>query len=90
MADLLKGRIKYQLIGPESKVEKIDFGERGMHGGADEMILDDLMESMQEGTHPKAGGEEGFQSALVCLAIDQARLENKVVEMEEIWKQFGV
>jgi hypothetical protein len=45
---------------------------------------------MANQTPPKATGEEGFRSALVCLAVDQAMQEGKIVDLEPLWKKFAV
>lgn len=61
-----------------------------MTGGGDDGIIEDLCAAMAEGTAPKASGEEGFRSAVVCLAIDEARRKGETVDVEKYWKQVGV
>jgi predicted dehydrogenase len=89
-ADLITSQITYQLIGMNQPTNIIDIANGDSHGGGDELIVSDLARSMAEGSQPKATGEEGFISALICLAIDQARTSQQVVDMEPIWRQFSV
>lgn len=89
-ADLVTSQITYQLIGANQPVHIIDIANGDSHGGGDHLIVSDLARSMAEGSKPKATGEEGFVSALICLAIDKARTSQHMVDMEPIWKDFGV
>ena len=61
-----------------------------MTGGGDKKIIEDLCESMAYGKIPKATGEEGFRSAIVCLAIDEARRTGQMVDIEKYWSRFGI
>jgi len=85
--DLVKNELTYKLIG--NTITELKF-TGGFHGGGDELIIEDLLESMSTGSKPKATGEEGFQSAIVCFAIDVAMREGRVVDLEPYWKQFGI
>lgn len=89
-ADLITSQISYQLIGPNQPIHIIDITNSDSHGGGDDLIVSDLARSMADHSTPKATGEEGFTSALICLAIDQARESMQVVDMEPIWKKFGL
>ncbi len=89
-ADLVTGDIRAKRVGRSTEEEKIDIGARGGHGGADTTIIDDLAESMVTGKPPKASGEEGFQSAITCLAIDEAMQTGQVVDVDPIWKRFDL
>jgi predicted dehydrogenase len=89
IGDLLKGKIKICLVENDI-VQAIRFGSADMHGGADEVIVDDLVRSIDEETLPAASGEEGFRSAVVCLVIDQARASGQVESLEHVWPRFGI
>jgi hypothetical protein len=89
LGNLLKGKLKYSLLDSRGP-EVIDFPQKDMHGGADVIIVQDLAECIDKGTQPKASGEEGFRSAIVCLAIDEARRSGTVVDLEPIWQKFAV
>lgn len=89
-ADLITSQITYQKIGHNEATHIIDITNSDSHGGGDDLIVSDLARSMADGSTPKATGEEGFISALICLAIDQARESKQIVDMEPIWQKFGV
>jgi len=89
-ADLITSQITYQLIGPNQPTHIIDISNSDSHGGGDDLIVSDLARSMCDGSKPKATGEEGFLSALICLSIDEARESQQMVDMEPIWTRFGV
>lgn len=88
-ADLVTCQIRYQVIGEERHEAVLKAA--GAHGGGDYHIIEDLVHSMCEGTKPQASGEEGFRSALVCLALDRSRREDGAwVDLEKDWKTFDV
>eukprot|EP01119_Soliformovum_irregulare_P021842 TRINITY_DN7347_c0_g1_i2.p1 TRINITY_DN7347_c0_g1~~TRINITY_DN7347_c0_g1_i2.p1 ORF type:complete len:343 (+),score=69.55 TRINITY_DN7347_c0_g1_i2:199-1227(+) len=87
-ANLITGEINLYRVGRSS--ESIGVGAQGMHGGADPKIAADLASSIELGVLPASSGEEGFTSAIVCLAIDEARIKSCVVDMEPIWHQFNI
>jgi len=89
-ADLLKGRIKFRQIGANKPLQKFDMGAKDMHGGADEIIMSDLAKCIETECKPQATGEEGFLSALACLATDEAYLNGSVVNVKPLWDKFGV
>jgi predicted dehydrogenase len=89
-ADLIQGKIKFQKIGYRQAVQEFDMGAKDMHGGADHIIVADLAKSIETGCKPRATGEEGFLSALVCLSIDQAFREGSVVNLRPLWERFNV
>jgi hypothetical protein len=43
---------------------------------------------MAYGKKPKISAEEGFVSAVICLCIEDARTQGKVIDLEPIWKKF--
>ncbi len=61
---------------------------RGGHGGTDGLIVDDLARSMTTGQAPRVSGEEGFRSAVTCLAIDEARRTGNVVDLTPYWQRL--
>ena len=79
-----------ETIGYRKTREVIDVGSRDMHGGADGIIVDDLACCMETGKKPEATGEEGFLSAIVCLAVDEAMVQSKVVDVIPIWNKFEI
>lgn len=89
IGDLFTGKIKLCLVENDI-VQAIRCRTGDLHGGADEIIVDDLVKSIDEETPPKASGEEGFRSAVVCLVIDQARASGQVESLEQVWPRFGI
>lgn len=89
-ADLFSGIIRAQRVGRNTEVETIDVNIRSGHGGGDGILADDIVASIVDGVPPKASGEEGLRSAVTCLAIDEAMREHRVVELDPIWKRFGL
>lgn len=87
-ADLVSGDITGQRIGRGTEKESFPVAEKGGHGGGDQIIADDLAECMLTGKRPKASGEEGFISAITCLAIDESMRTGQVVDLEPTWSRF--
>jgi hypothetical protein len=74
--------------GPVASV--FDFEKSANHGGGDAVIAQELAESMKTGEKPKCGGKEGLRSTVVALAIDEARIQGKVVDLAPLWIQLSV
>lgn len=88
-ADLVTSEINvYPISGRREKVDLSKVSDQH-HGGGDNRIVDYLALSMKTGEKPLASGHEGFTSAIVCLACDEARLTNQVIDVEKYWQQFG-
>jgi len=87
VAELYSSTLKYKRIEDEGETV-INFGSDG-HGGGDDYIMKELYETMSEGVEPKCSGDEGLESAVVALAMDQAAQSNQMIDMEPIWKKLG-
>eukprot|EP01111_Echinosteliopsis_oligospora_P007451 TRINITY_DN2249_c0_g1_i1.p1 TRINITY_DN2249_c0_g1~~TRINITY_DN2249_c0_g1_i1.p1 ORF type:complete len:429 (+),score=66.24 TRINITY_DN2249_c0_g1_i1:49-1335(+) len=87
--DLYTDKVEYQYVDPRLTLESINVRSIGVHGGGDKHIVDDLAKCMETNKQPKASGEHALVSAIVCLAIDQARIENRMVNLDATWKRFG-
>ncbi len=85
--ELYASTLKYKRIGDEA-TQVINFGADG-HGGGDAYIMKELYECMVNGTPPRSGGNEGLESAVTALGIDAAMTEEKIIDMEPIWKKLG-
>lgn len=86
IAELYSSTIRYRRIGDEAE-KIINFGADG-HGGGDSLIMKELYDCMINTTSPKSSGNEGLESAVTALAIDQAMCEDKVINLEPIWKKL--
>ncbi len=64
---------------------------RDFHGGGDSFIMKELYEGpmCQEDALPGCSGNEGLESSVLALAIDQAARTGAVVDMEPVWKKLG-
>jgi predicted dehydrogenase len=87
IAELYTGLLRIQRVG-EPPAEPVVLAGGG-HGGGDDFIMKSLYDTMINGTPPLCSGEEGLQSAVVALAIDEAAREGRVVDLEPIWSDLG-
>lgn len=88
IAELYAGEVKYKRIDSS---ELITYRPSGpdLHGGGDRIIMESLYQSMINDTEPECSGEEGLESSVTALAIDKARIEGKVFDLEKVWKKLG-
>jgi len=89
IAELYSGKLQMRRLGYDEPTASYDFSG-SMHGGGDEVICDQLVETMTKGTQPACSGEEGLTSAVVSLGIEQARLEGKLVDLEPTWSRLNM
>jgi len=89
-ADLITGTIEISRIGWNAKIEQIDSGARGGHGGADEFMAKALIRTMLHGETPLASVKEGICSAVAAFAIDQSVTEGRVVDLMPMWQKAGI
>ncbi|OQA79956.1 MAG: 1,5-anhydro-D-fructose reductase [Lentisphaerae bacterium ADurb.Bin242] len=87
LLDLCRSELKYCIIGDDS-VRTVPFAADG-HGGGDNTQTRELYEVMCTGLPPRAGGSEGLESAVVALAADQAINEERVIDLEPVWRSLG-
>ncbi len=85
--DLYTSKLYYRCIGGEGVME-VAIPADG-HGGGDDYIMKELYETMTTGAKPKCSGNEGLESAVYALALDQAARTKQVVDLEPIWKSLG-
>ncbi len=91
-ADVLTGKIELQRIGFDTVIEDCSTSVKGMHGGGDEILAEELFTAMQtQSGQPEpclsAGIEEGLNAAVVCYAIDEAATTGKVVDLANYWAE---
>ncbi|MDD5698149.1 MAG: Gfo/Idh/MocA family oxidoreductase [Victivallaceae bacterium] len=87
IAELYSSTLRYKLISDKEETV-INYGADG-HGGGDAYIMKELYETMAAGTPPKCSGDEGLESAVVALALDQAAKTNQMVDLDPVWKKLG-
>lgn len=87
VAELYGGTMRVQRIGdPPAEVQDLTGGG---HGGGDDYIMKSLYDTMINGTAPLCSGEEGLQSAVVALSIDEAARKGEVFDLEPVWRDLG-
>ncbi len=88
MVEAYSSTVTWKTIGGDQ--ESIQFF-RDFHGGGDSYIMKELYEGpmCQEDVLPGCSGNEGLESSVLALAIDQAARTGAVVDMEPIWKKLG-
>ena len=84
IVDLYTSEITFRKIGDETAHTIKYFND--LHGGGDNFIMKELYDSMKNGTLPKCSGNEGLESAVFALALDQSAKEGKLIDLEPIWK----
>lgn len=85
--DLYSGELEYRTLG-QTETTKLSFHE-DLHGGGDSFIMKELYKSMCNGTPPCCSGNEGLESAVWALAIDQAAHSGNIVDLEAVWRELG-
>lgn len=85
--ELYTSSLRYRSLGDEAETV-FDF-KTGGHGGGDQVIWKELFRSMERGTKPLCGGDEGLESAVAALAIDTSIRTGRLVNLEPIWKKLG-
>ena len=85
--DLYAGKLYYRCIGGEGTIEVAIAGDG--HGGGDNYIMKELYETMTTGAKPKCSGNEGLESAVYALALDEAARTKQIVDLEPVWKSLG-
>ncbi|MBD3240478.1 MAG: gfo/Idh/MocA family oxidoreductase [Chitinivibrionales bacterium] len=84
-ADVIAGTIELARIGFNEKIEQVQAGVSGGHGGGDAVLGEELAASMLRGAPPSAGFVAGLESAVTCFAIDDAMAGGGVAELAPYW-----
>ena len=89
-ADVMSGEVEIRRIGWKSRIEQVDTGVKGGHGGGDEVMAKALVETLLHGASPLAGVDDGLKSAIVAFGIDQAADAGTVIDLNAMWAQAGI
>ena len=84
--EIYSGSLQYKCIGDE-EITTIAL-EGGGHGGGDKYIMKELYDTMANGTEPKCNANEGLESAVVAIMLDQAAETGVTVDLEPIWEKL--
>ncbi len=87
IVELYSCKLEYRRIGDEG-VTLINFAGDA-HGGGDNYIMKDLYECMSNHSKPKCSGDEGLESAVVALSIDQAIKDKTIINLEPVWRKMN-
>lgn len=89
-ADVHRGIIEVNSINsPKEKIEIIKTKNNDSHGGGDLFFIKDLERAMLSKTLSNNLMDEAIISAISTISIENARKENKIIEMGPIWKNLG-
>ena len=90
--DTSTNKIHLRKVGSEEVIYDIERGVSG-HGGADMRIANAFINFLNNPddpmNRPKTGVLEGFEAVLMACAIEVARREKRVVELEELRKAYN-
>jgi len=90
IGDLYADEYEFSQVNPSIPKLTRKMKSVGVHGGGDRLIVDDLAKCIEINKKPKASGQDALVSTIVCLAIDQARIEGKIIDMLPLWEKFKV
>ena len=77
------GRLQLRTYNP-GKVSKERIRYHGIiHGGGDEVILLEFAHAVRSGRELMTSARNSLESHMICFAAEEARLQNKVIEMDE-------
>jgi hypothetical protein len=73
----------------EIQTESPDDSVLGGHGGGDYGIMDAFVGAVRDGDQGRllSGPEVSLETHLMVFAAERSRLDNRVVEMDEMWTQ---
>jgi predicted dehydrogenase len=86
MAELYSGELHLQKINDEAVQVFRLVG--GGHAGGDEIIMQEFYETISTGKIPKSSGVEGLESSVTAIAIEAAKDNMQVFDLEPVWKKL--
>lgn len=87
-ADVMTGSLELQTIGHNTQIQNLSTDVKGMHGGGDPVLAQELFSVMVNGGDMSAGIDEGLLAATTCFAIDQAAIDGTVVSLAPYWSEL--
>lgn len=85
--DLYQKKLSWKTVGAD-EITTLDFSDCDGHGGGDNFIMKELLETMTAGVPPKCSGEEGLLSAVYALALNQSAVTGKIFDLEPVWSSL--
>ena len=90
-ADVLTGKIEINFHdSSKEKIEIIDEGSKVGHGDGDQFLVQDLDKAITQGIIPKTSMDDAIKSAVTCIAIEESRKENRIVNLDPIWDRISI
>jgi len=86
IVDFYAKLIKVRRLGEEAVREIRPPSGGGGHAGGDEVIGRELAGVMLDGRPVACGGDEGLESAVVALSIEDSARSRSIVDLEPVWK----
>ncbi len=86
-ADLLTGKVEVGEIGFGTSVKVIETLGGDIHGGGDEVLANELVQTLQNGVPTSTTLEDGLNAAVTCFAIDEAMDTGTVVDCASYWRR---
>jgi len=71
----------------ENYMETSSESEEG-HYGADRLMVEDIQKNLTEGAPLPVSIIDALGAGILALRIDQARNQNKLVDMSDVWQRF--
>lgn len=89
--DLGSGRISVgNLVEMKSETFTVTDDGTGHHGGDGEICRSFIRCITEPGYQPQSTLEDGFHSAMISFAVEKSRLENRLVELAEVYAELGL
>jgi predicted dehydrogenase len=90
IADLVRNRILVRGALVKSKPERLEWGSltADLHNGADQAMAMDLLAALQGRKAFPVTAEDSMEAGLTVMAIDRAMQERRVVECEDMWRDY--
>lgn len=88
--DVLEGSFQVGRVSAAREREQVQTAGIGGHGGADELLAEDLRGALRTGRRPPSGIREALTSSITCHAIDAALDSGSIVDLRPLWERAGI
>lgn len=85
-SDVISGKIEFKKIGFNTNIEDYSSGEKGGHGGGDDVLASELKDCMFNDSNPVSTLEDGLKAAVTVFGIDKAQETGQVYNLSELWQ----
>lgn len=82
--DIHDARTNERLVGNTYKTPSAD----SHHYGADEQMAEDVLAFVERGLPQPVSAIDALEAGILALAMDEARLSRKVVDLKPVWERF--